>query len=648
MFNPNKPCVIFHIKEGKDLSSTCPFTIRFEFEPEKTIAFNEPFQLKDKLFTKKKDKISTNILITIGEIKMTFLINLYYAENHITIFKSKKIGVSYEIINQISYYGDSKPLEQISFKDADDDNIIVKDYDNIGNQYRRRFLIVNCPIEIDLPIKYENIKQNSSYKVVVLPTKKILVFQINSEKKNEKTNLDIDGFKLVQNRIDNLINKYSKDELNNISNELKKYNSYFDQALISKEDFDWKFEELQAFYYYHFFRMFYFSKTEKNDKLKEYYNNAIKIFCYNYKILLNTFEINIYNKILAIKSLYSIINYDSTNDKNKNYLIGSYTFMTYKSCKEQCYIYSMKYLNEIIEELKEDSFIFYPILQVNSGSNIDLNSEDSKNEIFEISMLNVEMIKNHLKSLMPKFIFIAKHPTIDDTRGAIIKNTGIIFIYESNIFHNTLGYSIEEYKSRLPKDAAINISFTLSHEIFMHQKFRSDMTSPDGKKTPLKFIDLRFNIKTFYFANNKNDLDCLAIFSKSGDKLKTIPDKGESGRMFEYFFEDPDRIENNIIHILKSYLGFGDLIDNVGLVINRKVDELINYINQKFKDKNVKPLLENEFLNKKREREELKDDIETDQKESDNERKKEKTGNETENKTSWNEEKEYFLNQVIS
>ena len=67
--------------------------------------------------------------------------------------------------------------------------------------------------------------------------------------------------------------------------------------------------------------MFFFSKTEKNDKLKEYYNNAIKIFCYNYKILLNTFEINIYDKILAIKSLYSIINYDSTNDKNKNYLI---------------------------------------------------------------------------------------------------------------------------------------------------------------------------------------------------------------------------------------------------------------------------------------------------------------------------------------
>ena len=130
MFNPNKPCVIFHIKEGKDLSSTCPFTIRFEFEPEKTIAFNEPFQLKDKLFTKKKDKISTNILITIGEIKITFLINLYYAENHITIFKSKKIGVSYEIINQISYYGDSKPLYQISFKDADDDILKISYFSN--------------------------------------------------------------------------------------------------------------------------------------------------------------------------------------------------------------------------------------------------------------------------------------------------------------------------------------------------------------------------------------------------------------------------------------------------------------------------------------------------------------------------------------
>jgi hypothetical protein len=62
--------------------------------------------------------------------------------------------------------------------------------------------------------------------------------------------------------------------------------------------------------------------------------------------------------------------------------------------------------------LKEDSFIFLPLLQVNSGYSLDLNTNGEKKEIFELSMINVKMIQRHLKHLMPKFIFRVNHPSI--------------------------------------------------------------------------------------------------------------------------------------------------------------------------------------------------------------------------------------------
>jgi len=33
--------------------------------------------------------------------------------------------------------------------------------------------------------------------------------------------------------------------------------------LLNKEDFEWKYEELCAFYFYHAFHLFILSKTEK-------------------------------------------------------------------------------------------------------------------------------------------------------------------------------------------------------------------------------------------------------------------------------------------------------------------------------------------------------------------------------------------------
>lgn len=60
------------------------------------------------------------------------------------------------------------------------------------------------------------------------------------------------------------------------------------------------------------------------------------------------------------------------------------------------------------------------MLQVNSGFNKNIIS-DNKKEIFEISMLNINMMKRRLKDLLPILISTIKHPTIASKRGTTCK-----------------------------------------------------------------------------------------------------------------------------------------------------------------------------------------------------------------------------------
>jgi hypothetical protein len=298
--------------------------------------------------------------------------------------------------------------------------------------------------------------------------------------------------------------------------------------------------------------------------------------------------------------------------------------------------------------LKEDSFIFLPLLQVNSGYSLDLNTIGEKKEIFELSMINVKMIQRHLKHLMPKFIFRVNHPSIQDTRGATFPNTGIIFIYETSIFNNNINYEIEDYMNFHPKDAAINVSFTLSHEMFMHKKLRAEPSSEEGKETPTKFIGKQLSIESFFYSQVTSSI--LTIYTKNKNKLNTEPPKGESGRIFEYFFEIKDKYgkESQIISILKTYYGFGDLIDKVDLIVNTSVEQLHEFINQQIRDNKAGPLMETKILNVKRKRSQLNDNTlnnniesELPEEECDNEEE------ESEEDNDLPEEEKYALKNVL-
>lgn len=643
-----KAKIFFHLIEEEKVNPPLAFSVHFEFDKKRIINTDIPFEIEDKYFSKIKDKLLTFIILNIDDIQIKFLITLYYAINHITIFKTKRIGVLYEIIQIVAYDEETQLLNQITFDDCKKNKIKVENYDTIGNKFRERFLIVNCPVKIDLPIKFNNIKEHSSYKIVILPKNIILVHEIKEPGKIIKVNLDLNEFLVIQKRIEKLFEKYDKKEMEDISIKLKKYDIYFRQNLLNKEDFEWKYDELCAFYFYHAFHLFILSKTEKQTRKMRYYRLSLNSFKENYMKLFSFYELNIYDKILAVVSLYLILTFDSRRDENKNFILGEYELIISSNLKYECYKYAFEFINKIIDELKEDSFIFLPLLQVNSGYSLDLNTDGEKKEIFELSMINVKMIQRHLKYLMPKFIFKVNHPSIQDTRGATFPTTGIIFIYETSIFNNNINYEIEDYKNLRPKDAAINVSFTLSHEMFMHKKLRAEPSSDEGKKTPTKFIGKQFAIESFFYSQGTSSI--LAIYTKNKKKLNTEPSKGESGRIFEYFFEIKDKYgkESQIISILKKYYGFGDLIDKVELIVNTSVKQLHEFINQQIRDNKAGPLVETKILNVKRKRSQLNDNtlnnnIESELLEEEFENEEE----ESEEDDDLPEEEKYALNTVL-
>ena len=66
-----------------------------------------------------------------------------------------------------------------------------------------------------------------------------------------------------------------------------------------------------------------------------------------------------------------------------------------------------------------------------------------------------------------------------------------------------------------------------------------------------------------------------------------ILEEGECGKILEYFFEN----ENfEIIYYLKKYLGFGELLNKVNLIVDENLDKLHNYVKNKISEKKVQLL----------------------------------------------------------
>ena len=602
------PKIVFHIVED-NLNPTKFLEIKLGFCSSEKIDLSKTFIINDKYFTKQKDKFKTNIFLTTENNKIKFLITLYYGENHISIFKSNNIGGCFEVI-QMFFNSFGNPLNTIKFANGNNGEAIVTHYDTFQNLYRRRFLAINYPINIKLNINnLFKMEEKKNYKINLLPNDIIVQENLELPKLEKKEIKDLKEMKILNAAIDKIIKDRDTSKIKYIENKLAPYDDYYNQDLMNKEEFNWNSDEFTGYYHYFKFKLFLLNSCEISSRKIEYYLKAIKIFSDIYEQLKLINDVSVYEKIRAITSFYRKLRNDAENKENKKHLIGEYKLLNMNSTKNKCYNLVYQFLINIIDNLKENSYIFLPILQANSGFSENINSNDKKN-IFEISMININMIKRHLKSLMPKLLFIIRHPTIELKRGSTDKKTGNIFIYESSIFRNTINKSIDDIINNYPEDAAIMISFVVLHEIFMHKAIRSNRDFVPGRETPPKFIGPKLDIKNFYYSHNKHNLDPLSIYNKKKDNNK-IDDDGESGKMLEYFFED-EKLE--IISSLKKYLGFSELLNKVNLIVAENLDELHSLVKNKIQKGEVK-LLRNDKISKNKIKEYIYDESDEDEKE---------------------------------
>ena len=531
---------------------------------------NEIFYIDDKYFSKFKDNIKTSITIK-GKKSFTFIINLFYGTNYINIFNSSELGVSYEFIYQYDFTESVVSKKEVfSLFDKKDNVYKINKYDDFGNKYRNRFVIINCPPQYDinnLVTFNKRIKKGKSYKIVFYPTlTTVHEIILNQETNNSKSIYDI--YDYINENIKIIDKKYNKyydeNKIKNISQKLKPFEDYFTLNLHIRKD-----EFLNANNYDIFYKVYYFefidliknNNGEKRNYFKKGLNRIIKL-----NEEMEEKKISNYDKILLMYSLRVIILIDSNQRKDK-LIFGEYILTDIKELPNNtCYPMAFKFLKDIIDNLKEDSLLFYPILQVNSGFGKNLNSIKKNDLIFETSMLNLKIIKNHLLDIIPRYFFRVSNGGKRDKKGCICHNSGILFLYEYLIFENNQNLNIEKLimNELYGNNSGIIIGIILLHEIFMHKKFRHIENYP-GKNTPSKFIGKNFFLEKFVYSNKINNDEPLFIYNKNRDYLS--PKKGESGKIIEYFI-------GKSYKILYSYYGFGLLFQFIDLFTRKNMDDL--------------------------------------------------------------------------
>ena len=426
----------------------------------------------------------------------------------------------------------------------------IKEYDTFNCTNRIRFIIMN--VKKDNAI-YQYDSDLSSFEVIYLinENKTIIkygIFDINSF--NEKVLIDyinifdIDISLFVYNFWEDYDKKKMDDKNYNIKYYNRKYNNdlygkdlnkklrnkkYLMTSLYKKESLD----NINTFNYIKNLCFFGFFEYLFN---KDIFNGNIRKFF----ILLDNLDSNgygYYNKIRILSGFFSICLEHDT--------IPTLINIT-KLDNENPYTLAIEFQKMIISNMKENSNIFYPILQINSKilkilpDNLwdylwekiksKINIKKTENFAYTISLENINDMKRHLLTLEEDFFFIINEVNDLDFYGMYSEYSKLTTINQYLLYNDI--NSITNYDEK--KDYAFSMNMIFGHERIGHGK--EGLCNP-GRKAP--------NI-----CFNKN-FQRWSIYTEQGN-LKI----GESGKLFESFISKPILIET-----MKNVKKFGKFLD---------------------------------------------------------------------------------------
>ena len=138
--------------------------------------------------------------------------------------------------------------------------------------------------------------------------------------------------------------------------------------------------------------------------------------------------------------------------------------------------------------LTEDSNIFFYLLQLNSGIGFF-----RKQKVYTFDLTTVEMVKNHLNELFPKFLTIYDYNNSRERsyEAFCSQQTGGIAIDQNYLIPNDKCKDIDYNSKTLDisqndsNEIAMNIVLFLFHEFMGHKKFRNSEAKSDS---PIKII----------------------------------------------------------------------------------------------------------------------------------------------------------------
>ena len=432
------------------------------------------------------------------------------------------------------------------------DNVIVsnykiKEYDIFKCTNRKRFNIMN--VKEDKSI-YKYNSDLSSFEVIYLinenkQTIKYGTFDINSfnEILLKDYILDIDILLFVNNfwndyDPNNIYNEnYNRNYYKIKYNKYKLSKNYNDQLLRKKENlllFLYKKESLDNEHNFICFRNYCFFIFFEYLFKKDIFLHGINHF---FLILQNSSGYSYYNKIRILSGFVTIcLEHD--------------VFPTLIDIKgldnDNPYALAIELQKKIILNMRENSNIFYPLLQMNSKVlkilpdnlweclmekiKLIFNKKKIENYAYTISLEDINEMKSHLLSLEEDFFFIIQGVNELDFFGMYSRYSKLTTINQYLLYSDI--NSITSYEKK--KDYAFSINIIFSHERLGHAKENSCNPQRNSPK-------ICFN-KDFQRATIYSDVEESKV--------------GESGRLFESF------ISNKIlIKTMKDVKKFGNYLD---------------------------------------------------------------------------------------
>ena len=324
--------------------------------------------------------------------------------------------------------------------------------------------------------------------------------------------------------------------------------------------------------------LLFIDKDDKKEKKNDKNNNQIKFTIFNifnyfekfYKTYLIDENLLPYQKVLLFCS--NVAFFTSCKDIT-NYEKSELEYINLKNLSpNSVFGLSIKFLNDFIDNINSKSYLFYPLLLLDSG----LYYNDKGETTYGFDFESCDNLKEHLKDVLPDVFFIYKEDEkldpLNEKKGFNYKGYKTIFLNKSSVLKGYNGNPQKEEENIIKrKHYAVRVSKLFMHESFGHNKFIYQKMP--GLDSPNHFYNKQNEFITMIPKTNK----ILKIFEKNIFYINRKFEGGEGGNFFEYFFgldEDGELILDLIYNI--KYIG--KLIDNVQYFTSENLEILKEYI----------------------------------------------------------------------